>query len=131
MSVPGLPASFRFVTQLLNSLPSLPHAPNNTAEESNPLRDLPEKAKKQLISLQVLFPNEFVPALDLLDRRLITRFRIRDGQELNVPVAGAQGDTHHEEMQVQNEMAARTSDEQMRDLHVEPKTTSIPKPQSH
>jgi hypothetical protein len=32
--------------------------------------------KKQLLSLQVLFPNELLPALDLLDRRLVTCFRI-------------------------------------------------------
>ena len=67
-----LPTSRDFVTQLLNSLPSLP--PHNA--ESNPLSDAPESVKKQLLSLQVLFPNEFLPALDLLDRRLITRFLI-------------------------------------------------------
>lgn len=67
-----LPTSRDFVTQLLDSLPSLPH--HNA--ESNPLSDAPESVKKQLLSLQVLFPNEFLPALDLLDRRLVTRFLI-------------------------------------------------------
>lgn len=66
------PTSRDFVTQLLNSLSSLPH--HNA--ESNPLSDAPESVKKLLLSLQVLFPNEFLPALDLLDRRLITRFLI-------------------------------------------------------
>jgi hypothetical protein len=50
--------------------------PHSAETDSNPLNDAPESVKKQLLSLQVLFPNEFLPALDLLDRRLITRFLI-------------------------------------------------------
>ncbi|KAH9883108.1 hypothetical protein J1614_000478 [Plenodomus biglobosus] len=79
-----LPTSRQFVTQLLNSLPSLPLAGNAAAAAAapppttNPLQNASEQVKKQLLSLQVLFPNEFVPALDLLDRRLVTRFRICD-----------------------------------------------------
>jgi hypothetical protein len=69
-----LPSHRAFVTQLLNSLSSLQHP--NASAESGPLNDAPEAVKKQLISLQVLFPNEFLPALDLLDRKLVTRFVI-------------------------------------------------------
>lgn len=69
-STPPTPRDF--VTQLLNSLPSLPV--HDTA--ANSLNDAPESVKQQLLSLQVLFPNEFLLALDLLDRKLITRFRI-------------------------------------------------------
>lgn len=72
MSSPTLPAPREFVTQLLNSLPLLPQHNADT----NPLHDAPEPVKRQLLSLQVLFPNEFLPALDLLDRRLVTRFCI-------------------------------------------------------
>jgi hypothetical protein len=72
-----LPTSRHFVTQLLNSLP----LERVHTTESNPLSAVPEAAKKQLLSLQVLFPNEFLPALDLLDRRLVTRLRIGDDQE--------------------------------------------------
>lgn len=72
MSTLTLPTSRGFVTQLLHSLPSL----QRDNKESNPLTDAPESVKKQLLSLQVLFPNEFLPALDLLDRKLVTRFRI-------------------------------------------------------
>ncbi|KAJ4990653.1 ubiquitin carboxyl-terminal hydrolase family protein [Stagonosporopsis vannaccii] len=81
MSGSTIPASRDFVTQLLNSLPSL-HRDN---AEVNPLVDAPESVKKQLLSLQVLFPNEFLPALDLLDRRLVTCFRI-GVEELNATV---------------------------------------------
>jgi hypothetical protein len=45
------------------------------------LSAVPETAKKQLLSLQVLFPNEFLPALDLLDRKLVTRLIVDDGDD--------------------------------------------------
>ncbi|KAJ8118808.1 hypothetical protein OPT61_g293 [Boeremia exigua] len=67
-----LPTPRSFVTQLLDSL-ALHH---QDSAEPIPLSDAPESLKKQLLSLQVLFPNEFLPALDLLDRRLVTRFQI-------------------------------------------------------
>jgi hypothetical protein len=70
-----LPTPRRFITDLLNSLPS----PDTTADaDANPLSAVPEPAKKQLLSLQVLFPNELLPALDLLDRRLVTRLRVKE-----------------------------------------------------
>ena len=73
-----LPTSRHFVTQLLDSLPSSAH---NAGQNGNPLSAVDETARKQLLSLQVLFPNEFLPALDLLDRGLVTRLRIGDGEE--------------------------------------------------
>jgi hypothetical protein len=72
----SLPTSRRFITHLLDSLPS---SASTTDEGLNPLSAVPEAAKKQLLSLQVLFPNEFLPALDLLDRRLVTRLIIGHG----------------------------------------------------
>lgn len=88
-----------FVTKLLQSLPALPlplphtsvddaddgatnACPSNAPNASNPLDAAPEAAKKQLLTLHVLFPNEFLPALDLLDRRLVTRFLIRGNRSL-------------------------------------------------
>ena len=70
--ISALPASRDFVTQLFTSLASLPHS----EAEASPLSDAPERVKKRLLSLQVLFPNEFLPALDLLDRKLVSRLRI-------------------------------------------------------
>ncbi|KAJ4362632.1 hypothetical protein N0V95_001437 [Ascochyta clinopodiicola] len=72
MSSSTLPASRDFVTQLLNSLPVSPHHDAYAFS----LNDAPDSVKKQLLSLQVLFPNEFLPSLDLLDRKLIARFLI-------------------------------------------------------
>lgn len=87
----ALPSSRHFVTQLLNSLPSFQRRTEDFTDGSNLLSAVPDVVKKQLLSLQVLFPNEFVPALDLLDRRLVTRFHICNGDEQNVPQSeGAQ-----------------------------------------
>lgn len=78
MASTTLPTARHFITQLLNALPSLQHPDEHNVNPTNPLSQQPDAVKKQLLSLQVLFPNEFVPALDLLDRRLVTRFHIRD-----------------------------------------------------
>ncbi|KAH4354056.1 hypothetical protein HBH98_014200 [Parastagonospora nodorum] len=71
----SLPTSRRFITQLLDALPS---SAGTHDAATNPLSSVPESAKKQLLSLQVLFPSEFLPALDLLDRRLVVRLKISD-----------------------------------------------------
>lgn len=89
MSLPKLPTNRRFLTRLFNSLaappaPSSPDAAASLTDDAddkhhpNPLDSVPPAVKKQLLSLQVLFPTEFIPALDVLDRRLVTRFRIRN-----------------------------------------------------
>ena len=72
--ISALPSSRDFVTQLFTSLPSPPRS--EAEAEARPLSDAPEWVKKQLLALQVLFPNEFLPALNLLDRRLVSRLRI-------------------------------------------------------
>lgn len=70
-STSTLPTPRAFLTDLLSALPA-PVAPS-----SNPVKDLKGADKNLLLTLHVLFPNEFLPALDLLDRGLVTRFRIR------------------------------------------------------
>ncbi|KAF2865553.1 hypothetical protein BDV95DRAFT_612433 [Massariosphaeria phaeospora] len=81
MALVPLPSSREFITQLINSLPALPPPPPpltaSDAPPPNPLTSAPDPLKKQLLALHVLFPNELLPALDLLDRQLVTRFRIR------------------------------------------------------
>ncbi|KAF1938463.1 hypothetical protein EJ02DRAFT_22831 [Clathrospora elynae] len=125
MSVPILPTSRRFITQLLKSLPSAAPPTDVAIAVSNPLSDVPDATKKQLLSLQVLFPNEFVPALDLLDRRLVTRFRICDGQQLSVPAGELQqGAPDDRDVQIQGtEGAAQTGDAQMSALNTDIKPT--------
>jgi hypothetical protein len=71
----SLPSPRQFITQLLASLPPAPQA---LEPGTNPLTAAPDSAKKQLLTLQVLFANEFLPALDLLDRGLVVRMRVSD-----------------------------------------------------
>ena len=66
-----LPDPRTLLTALVNALP--PQPANTT---SNPLATLPQSSKNLLLTLHVLFPHELLPALDLLDRHLVTRFRI-------------------------------------------------------
>lgn len=79
MSSAPLPASRQFVTALFNSLRRLPPASadgTNTAA-SNPLESGSDAVQERLLTLHALFPSEVLPALNLLDRHLVTRFRIR------------------------------------------------------
>ena len=68
-----LPDPRTLLTALVNALP--PPQPTN-ATTSNPLAALPQSSKNLLLTLHVLFPHELLPALDLLDRHLVTRLRI-------------------------------------------------------
>ncbi|TKA75721.1 hypothetical protein B0A49_03200 [Cryomyces minteri] len=68
------PSSRQFLTSLLSSFPS----PGSSEFSSNPLRDVGPQDKNVLLTLHVLFPNEFLPALDLLDRRLVSRLVVGD-----------------------------------------------------
>jgi hypothetical protein len=83
-----LPTSRTFITQLFDSLSTLPSdqdagaTKNNAKTNTNPLNNLSDATRKQLLSFQVVFPTEFVPALDLLDRRLVTRFHIRNEEQM-------------------------------------------------
>ncbi|KAF2826094.1 hypothetical protein CC86DRAFT_370200 [Ophiobolus disseminans] len=118
--MPTLPTSRRFVTQLLESLLL------TTSDDANinPLGGVDETAKKQLLSLQVLFPNEFLPALDLLDRGLVTRFRI--GHDAKHDAAIAEESTDADTLQpVQSE--THSIDQDM--LDTAETSTSIPAPQ--
>ncbi|OCK86616.1 uncharacterized protein K441DRAFT_691607 [Cenococcum geophilum 1.58] len=69
-----LPDPRTLLTALVNALP--PPQPANTTATSNPLATLPQSSKNLLLTLHVLFPHELLPALDLLDRHLVTRLRI-------------------------------------------------------
>lgn len=100
----NLPTSRDFATQLLRSLSALPPLPadiSNTAAGSHPLENAPEPARKQLLALHVLFPNELLPALDLLDRRLTTRFRIRRNQGNSAGDAASSGVRRHADAQIE------------------------------
>lgn len=63
--------SRHMVTALFNSLPST----RATDHISNPLKNLPKSARNTFLTLYALFEKEMLPALDLLDRNLVTRIK--------------------------------------------------------
>jgi hypothetical protein len=75
MSTP-LPSPRQLVTGLINSISANLHS--TAGVEGNPLLQPSSSAKSLLLTLHVLFPTEFLPALDLLDRNLITRLIVRE-----------------------------------------------------
>jgi len=128
--VSPLPSSRHFVTQLLDSLTAPPSNDQATVENknanTNPLNNVSDATRKQLLSLQVFFPNEFVPALDLLDRRLVTRFRICDGEELAARTTGAEQRDATTAQDVQMEDTEATSPSQHEDAQTEKPDTHAP-----
>lgn len=70
-----LPNTRSFLTSLFGSFPRdpEPHSPS-TESPPNPLNSANNPAiKSLLLTLHVIFPNELLPALDLLDQRLVSR----------------------------------------------------------
>ncbi|KAL9614436.1 MAG: hypothetical protein Q9204_008833 [Flavoplaca sp. TL-2023a] len=83
-----LPKTRSHLTSLFASFPPHPYQPdqNNPPPQSqnpNPLVPSPPALKPLLLTLHVLFPNELLPALDLLDRRLVTRLILSTSAEHN------------------------------------------------
>ncbi|RMY42481.1 hypothetical protein D0865_11938 [Hortaea werneckii] len=71
----------QLTTKLVNSLPRSPEP-----GIGNPLYNAPE-SRQYLLSLHVLFPNELLPALDLLDRGLVTRLYVGSKEHASQPNA--------------------------------------------
>lgn len=57
------------MTKLLSAVPEIIQGRNAAI----PLADFATGDRQVMLTLHVLYPNEFLPALDLLDRRLVTR----------------------------------------------------------
>lgn len=74
-----LPSTRRLLTALINTLATSSKQDNHDQEQeqtttSNPLLTASETTKSTLLTLHTLFPTDLLPALDLLDRGLVTRF---------------------------------------------------------
>ncbi|KAJ5414436.1 hypothetical protein N7509_001063 [Penicillium cosmopolitanum] len=76
-----LPSSRSFIDHLITELAGFKSPSGSeqlrTQESSNPLASLPAtqlaKVKPIILTLHCLFPNDFLPALDILDRKLVQR----------------------------------------------------------
>ncbi|KAI4202168.1 MAG: hypothetical protein LQ346_002020 [Caloplaca aetnensis] len=79
MSIPtvSLPKSRIQLTSLFASFPQ--DALTSSEQIANPLTHAPPSVKSLLLTLHVLFPNELLPALDLLDRKLVSKSILNDG----------------------------------------------------
>ncbi|KAF7549976.1 hypothetical protein G7Z17_g6038 [Cylindrodendrum hubeiense] len=82
----SLPSHRQFLTTLINSVSDIaPPAPSANAASpppappssttSSPLQAIAQTQRPLLLTLHVLFPSLLLPAVDLLDRGLVTRLR--------------------------------------------------------
>ncbi|KAL8754079.1 MAG: hypothetical protein Q9184_005229 [Pyrenodesmia sp. 2 TL-2023] len=87
MSIPtfSLPTTRTQLTALFASFPQNPSPSSEVT--ANPLIHAPLSVKSLLLTLHVLFPNELLPALDLLDRKLVTKLVLNDGSAEGVDAA--------------------------------------------
>ncbi|KAF2421208.1 hypothetical protein EJ08DRAFT_519905 [Tothia fuscella] len=76
-----LPNPRTLITKLLSSIPP----PIESTNVANPLKNASTPTKHALQTLHVLYPNEFLPALDLLDRHLLMRLTL-------LPISPARND---------------------------------------
>ncbi|RYO90950.1 hypothetical protein DL766_010602 [Monosporascus sp. MC13-8B] len=77
-TTPPLPAPRTLLTSLIDTLASAPLAPPDPAL-TNPLGRLPAPHRALLATLHALYPSVLLPALDVLDRRLVTRVFVDGG----------------------------------------------------
>ena len=69
-----LPQPRAFITSLIKSLSTSSTTTTSTPPTTNPLKQASPADRSVLLTLHVLFPNELLLALDLLDRDLVVRF---------------------------------------------------------
>lgn len=79
-----LPNPRAFLTSLISSLST---SSLQTTTTTNPLKQATPAQKSILLTLHALFPNDLLPALDLLDRNLVTRFLPTGGASAQPPSA--------------------------------------------
>lgn len=76
----ALPSTRHLLTSLINTLATSTQQHDARGQHheqtsiSNPLLNASQTAKSTLLTLHTLFPTDLLPALDLLDRGLVTRF---------------------------------------------------------
>ncbi|UJO13437.1 uncharacterized protein CLAFUR5_03761 [Fulvia fulva] len=81
--------SRHLTSSLLASIPG--PAPHQTSPQpANPLKGSPPSTRNIFLTLYALFEKEFLPALDLLDRGLVTRLKVPDHPTTLLLVRSAQ-----------------------------------------
>ncbi|KAG9660581.1 hypothetical protein KCU95_g19626, partial [Aureobasidium melanogenum] len=81
----NLPQSRAFITSLIQSLNTSPTT-TATTPPANPLKHASPADRSVLLTLHVLFPNELLSALDLLDRELVVRLLPLSNTDATPPI---------------------------------------------
>ncbi len=68
-----LPSTRAIISSLFTQLPD---EDSEESSSSATFKNASARNKQLLLTIHCLFPNEFLPALDLLDRQLVSRFKI-------------------------------------------------------
>jgi len=77
-----LPSTRRLLTSLISTIATSTQQQGPSEATSNPLATaVSQNTKLAFLTLHSLFPHDFLPALDLLDRGLVTRFVTTAGEE--------------------------------------------------
>lgn len=101
----AVPPDAREITSALVAALPKPQEPQTTSSNpihGNPIHGTPH-AKEHLLALHVLFPNELLPALDLLDRGLVTRLWFMPHRQTSGLDKGERGE--RDSLQFQNDLA--------------------------
>ncbi|PUU75987.1 hypothetical protein B9Z19DRAFT_1089295 [Tuber borchii] len=77
-----LPSPRQIITSLVNQIKCLPPPSPTASPPSNPLKTVPASARQLFMSLHCLLPSAFLPALDLLDKSLVTRYTAGSGRSV-------------------------------------------------
>ena len=121
---PSLPTTRTFLTSLVDSLSHYPLASTSSnGLVSNPLATASPALKSLFLTLHVLFPNELLPALDVLDRGLVTRFIVDYNSEtrLEGTEQPTEGQGHQEDEETgTGEPHAGAADDATTRLRIEP-----------
>lgn len=105
-----IPSTRALLTSLITTLATSTHHSQGQAS-SNPLSDASENTKSTLLTLHTLFPTDLLPALDLLDRGLVTRFVLTSASDNN---AEQQASNLADEVQNQNQTHEQDSQDRKR-----------------
>jgi hypothetical protein len=123
-----LPSTRHLLTSLISTIASSTKQQNQSEGTSNPLSNTPatsQNTKSAFLTLHSLFPHDFLPALDLLDRGLVTRFVLAREPEVEEPpeenfAGGENDDTGDPENERQRTETLRDDNQTEQRPHSEP-----------
>jgi hypothetical protein len=123
-----LPSTRHLLTSLISTIASSTKQQNQSEGTSNPLSNTPatsQNTKSAFLTLHSLFPHDFLPALDLLDRGLVTRLVLAREPEVEEPpeenfAGGENDDTGDPENERQRTETLRDDNQTEQRPHSEP-----------